>query len=270
MKIVSRDLSYHIYCITPSNEPINCKEGVELRQSVYNPIKAIHSPNRISSEININFPLQFFDDAIITPKLTTALGFQAAPGLLERNIVGLCVQVRVSRRTARCRCRCSGGGLWRFIKSKHLPSVADVDFLFLVPRPDSKWGQCLFDIKTTDDASIDRWARTVLNYRYYYQAALYLDVINAATGCEYQRFGNIVQESAAPFEIGRRMISDTYIEIGRAEYKKDLANYCRCLKANSWPGYDDWDEDNTDSPVIGGFRYVDAPTWFVKQSPIMQ
>lgn len=135
----------------------------------------------------------------------------------------------------------------------------------LVPEPDSQFGKLLFDVKTTGDAAPEKWQRHVWDQRYYYQAAVYLDAFNAATGLEYTQFANIVQESAPPFEVARRAIANDYIALGRREYRRHLALYCRALANNEWPGYDDWDVDNAEFPVIDGFRQVEAPVWVQKK-----
>lgn len=135
----------------------------------------------------------------------------------------------------------------------------------LLPAPESKFGRMIVDYKTTSDAEPDHWQKHVASQGYAYQAAVYLDALNAALGTDYSLFANIVQESSAPYEVARRSLSLEYIENGRRDYRRHLALYCRSLRDKVWPGYDDWDLENVDHPVIDGFREVSPPVWLQKQ-----
>lgn len=109
--------------------------------------------------------------------------------------------------------------------------------LDLVPKPESPYGDTAFDFKTTDSADDRKWQRTVFSFKLYYQGALYLDALNAATGLKYRRFGNVIQESSHPFEPAHRLLSEEFLNMGRNEYTGDIKRYCWCLSRNEWPGY---------------------------------
>lgn len=136
----------------------------------------------------------------------------------------------------------------------------------LVPKPDSKFGSMLVDFKTTADAAPDAWQRHTINFDLHYQAALYLDAINCAFDLNYSSFANIVQESAAPFEVARRIFHSDFLEMGRDRYRRDFAFYCQCLKTNRWPGYEDFDTESMLHPVVEGFRVVYPPTWALRKA----
>lgn len=112
----------------------------------------------------------------------------------------------------------------------------------IAPRAESEFALCLADLKTTRSAAVLPWQRWCYQARYHWQAALYIALWNAATGEERNTFCFIVQENFAPWQTGKRMLSQDFLTLGTAEYRAALANYCQCLKHDRWPGYDDTDE----------------------------
>lgn len=110
--------------------------------------------------------------------------------------------------------------------------------LDLVPRPESTVGDTLWDFKTAESAEGRRWSRAVFAWQLHYQAALYSDAMNAASGLQYRRYGHVIQESSAPFEPTHRLLSEEFIAMGRIDYTSHLQHYCWCLSTGKWPGYD--------------------------------
>lgn len=133
----------------------------------------------------------------------------------------------------------------------------------LVPdKSHVKLGKVLVDFKTSNDASHGTWAREVKKWGYHLQSAMYLDVYRAATGEDRVEFRHLIQESEAPFEVGRRLMSDngdldSFISLGRVSYQGALAHYCRCLEKNEWPGYDT-------NGLIDGWTPVQPEMWMLK------
>jgi hypothetical protein len=122
----------------------------------------------------------------------------------------------------------------------------------IMPDADGDWGAMLIDFKTASTAAPGPW-RWVVDDRWYdAQGALYLDACSAA-GEERSIFAHFIQESFEPWEVGKRMLSDEFIEIGRGKYLNALKRYCRCLSEKHWPGYDE-DHGGT---VISGFTLVE-------------
>ena len=80
---------------------------------------------------------------------------------------------------------------------------------------------------------------------------MYLDGFNKATGESRREFRHVLQESFAPWEVGKRWLTSEFLAIGRTKYKEALKRYCQCLKDDEWPGYDD-----SGSMVIDGWREV--------------
>jgi PDDEXK-like domain of unknown function (DUF3799) len=115
----------------------------------------------------------------------------------------------------------------------------------IVPNGDSPFQKSLCDLKTTRNAGQSQFARWCFTASYHTQAALDLDLFMAAVNPNNDPNGQdrntwlfIVQENYPPFEIGRRMLSQDFVAIGRQTYQHALGRYARCLKTGVWPQYD--------------------------------
>ena len=95
----------------------------------------------------------------------------------------------------------------------------------------------LIDVKTTGDASYERFARDVFNLRYHVQDAFYTDVA-AWAGTPVRAFAFIAVEKEPPYEVAVYILDDDSRELGRAAYREDLNTYAACLKSGVWHGYD--------------------------------
>lgn len=116
----------------------------------------------------------------------------------------------------------------------------------------NKPANSLGDLKTTADGSPSKWERTIVDYAYHAQAAMYLDGVNQALGEERDEFFHIVSESEAPYEFEPRRLSEQYITIGRLWYRNQLARYCKCVTSGNWPSW-----GNEPMPV------VEPPLWLI-------
>jgi hypothetical protein len=112
----------------------------------------------------------------------------------------------------------------------------------LAPREDTEFHKCVGDLKSCSNAATTAFNRTIYDFGYNLQAAFNLDLLKAASGRDLCNFCFVVQESFAPFQPSRKMMSEDFLESGRLAYTKALNNYAWCLKNNRWPGYDDTDE----------------------------
>lgn len=126
--------------------------------------------------------------------------------------------------------------------------------LDLVPDKDGPFGKLLVDSKTTRNAAMRPWQRDCFQFGYGRQAAFHTDLYVAATGEDRNTFGHIVQENIAPFHVEKRILSEEFVELGRAQYMAALALYCRCLATGDWPGYY--------APVVlDGWALVSPDAW---------
>jgi hypothetical protein len=108
----------------------------------------------------------------------------------------------------------------------------------ILPPPDGQFGDTFFDLKETADARAVPWGRRVHNDGLYYQGAIYLDAINAATGKKYRTAAHVIQESTAPWECTMRPIGDKFMNTGAIDYKNDLRDYSQSLLRGKWRGFD--------------------------------
>ena len=119
------------------------------------------------------------------------------------------------------------------------------------------FGEFLFDLKTTRNASPANFRRECFKYNYDLQAALYLDIYNAACP-EFTRinFAHIVQENYPPWETRVPILSQAFLNRGRARYRHGLALYARAQETGNWPSYD---PDGDDWPITEPEDWMLAP-----------
>ncbi len=101
-------------------------------------------------------------------------------------------------------------------------------------------GDALVDIKTTEDARPEAFARTIFNMRYHVQAAYYLDIWNDSLPegqCPKSSFVFIAVEKTAPFAVAVYDLSREAINAGRQEYIRLLQLYMECERTGIWPAY---------------------------------
>lgn len=97
----------------------------------------------------------------------------------------------------------------------------------------------IVDLKTTEDASPEGFAKSMANYRYDVQAAYYLDGVQAATRKRPKAFVFIAVEKKPPYGVGVYVLDSDSLELGRAQYQHDLRIYAECVRTGEWPGYGD-------------------------------
>lgn len=112
------------------------------------------------------------------------------------------------------------------------------------------------DLKTTQDARPDAFARSVANYRYHVQAAFYSDVWEWETGERLQRFEFAALEKAMPHAVAVYRLDDEAIAEGRRLYREALNLYADCLERNEWPAY------------AGEPQPLSLPPWAIEQEQL--
>ena len=94
----------------------------------------------------------------------------------------------------------------------------------------------LVDLKTTARiGSLREITNTIISRGYHWQAALYLDLWNAATGEKRNRFVICFIEVTEPYESAWVEVSPALIEAGRAGYMNALAKWQSCVAVDVWP-----------------------------------
>lgn len=111
-----------------------------------------------------------------------------------------------------------------------------------VPRKDSEFQKSLGDLKTTRNAGQRVFGRWCYQAGYHVQAAFDLALYTAATGEDRTDWIFILSENYSPFETGRRLLNQDFLEIGKQTFQHALGRYARCLKTGEWAGYDPAEE----------------------------
>lgn len=124
-------------------------------------------------------------------------------------------------------------------------------------RPDaySRKHRIIGDLKTTTDASPAAFARSIADYGYHVQEAMYSDGWISAGGGDVEGFVFMAIEKTAPYAIGVYELPPAFVTEGHAIYRKALATYAACVKnerrailaakdtgislAHCWPAYGD-------------------------------
>lgn len=108
--------------------------------------------------------------------------------------------------------------------------------IFCRCRPDWLEPGFVLDLKTTEDASPRAFQRSAYSYRYWVQAAYYLDGLKA-NGVPVGDFIFAAIEKSSPHVCAGYMASAQFLDAGREEYKRLLRILRQCLDRNVWPGY---------------------------------
>ncbi|WP_262927379.1 PD-(D/E)XK nuclease-like domain-containing protein [Phytohalomonas tamaricis] len=106
-------------------------------------------------------------------------------------------------------------------------------------RPDktlSKYGW-IVDLKTTAD--IQKFSKSVYEYRYHVQDAFYSDGYTEHFGEQprgflFIAFSTSIECGKYPVRIFK--LDDEAKEMGRSDYLQDMAVYAECMASESWPG----------------------------------
>jgi hypothetical protein len=95
----------------------------------------------------------------------------------------------------------------------------------------------LIDFKGTKDASSYGFDKAIANYRYYRQAAMYLEGISKATGEKYEAFTLVGVEWEFPHRTIVKVIDKDYLAWGRKEFHDLLVLEAQCREKDFWPHY---------------------------------
>lgn len=135
---------------------------------------------------------------------------------------------------------------------------SELDDVRVKCRPDG-WNAekgILFDLKSTEDASPEGFARTVAKYRYHAQDAFYRHVVASATNCDADdlSFIFIAVEKKPPFAVALYQLDELAALQGWVDAREDLRRYKVAKDTGKWGGY---------SPRI---ETLSLPRWAVSNS----
>jgi len=97
-------------------------------------------------------------------------------------------------------------------------------------------GRAIIDIKKTQDASPEGFAKSVANFGYHRQAFMYREAVRQATG-ELLPFLFCAVENSEPYACAWYSMSDEFYDIGKAEAMYALGLFADCVESRSWPTY---------------------------------
>jgi hypothetical protein len=92
------------------------------------------------------------------------------------------------------------------------------------------------DLKTTMDASAGEFRRSVANYGYHRQNAMYADGLREL-GFELRKFTFAAVEKEIPFGFAMYWLREDDIARGHEQNARDMAGLAECLRNDEWPGY---------------------------------
>ena len=95
----------------------------------------------------------------------------------------------------------------------------------------------IVDLKTTDDASPEGFARSIAKYNYNVQAAFYSDGVEESTGHPVKGFVFVAVEKSPPYAVAVYQLDMQGVELGRDQYRNLLLDLADCKIKNKWPGY---------------------------------
>lgn len=102
----------------------------------------------------------------------------------------------------------------------------------------------LVDLKTTEDASAEGFAKSIHNWRYHVQHPMYMDGINTMREqakrsdiAPIKAFVFVAVEKKFPHAVGVYVLDQESVEVGRQQYQRDLLTFHECNQTDTWPGY---------------------------------
>lgn len=98
-------------------------------------------------------------------------------------------------------------------------------------------GDGIVDVKTTQDASPEAFARSIASFKYHMQAAHYLQGYREVTGWDAEHFTFIAVESEAPYAIGIYTLDEASLMSGRILMQKAALAWRRAQEPAAWQGY---------------------------------
>lgn len=106
----------------------------------------------------------------------------------------------------------------------------------------------LADLKTCACASLEAFEKSIAEFAYHRQGAMYQDGY-AAHGVKIDHFAFICVEKAAPYGVAIYRLLGDAIELGRMQNDKLKLTYAACERNNNWWGYEQ------------EFKDVSLPRW---------
>jgi hypothetical protein len=133
-------------------------------------------------------------------------------------------------------------------------------------RPDLwRFDGIMGDLKTTEDAGPEAFARSIAKWGYDVQHPYYLDTASlaleqsppdefAAHPTKATAFVFVVVEKSFPHAVAVYVLDEASVALGRAKYRDSLNTYAECKRTGVWPGYGD------------AVQMIGVPAWHMNQN----
>jgi hypothetical protein len=95
----------------------------------------------------------------------------------------------------------------------------------------------IIDVKTTENASLRAFEKSIYNFGYHRQAAYYLSGASKVVGRPITSFIFVAIEKEPPFALALYRLQDAAVERGRLEIDQALDRLAECQKTGAWPAY---------------------------------
>ena len=118
-------------------------------------------------------------------------------------------------------------------------------------RPDYRFRNVIYDLKTTASANPDDFNRSIRDLRYFVQAAFYLEVARQHHPL-IENFVFVAVESSPPYSAACYELNPIYLKIGKIQMVADLEKYVTAMRTGI-KGYGT------------GVNYLEPDYWFVKK-----
>ena len=115
-------------------------------------------------------------------------------------------------------------------------------------------GNTIVDLKTTEDASPEGFAKSVANYRYHIQAAHYI-ALAGLVGIKDATFKMIAVEKAPPYAIAVYELGAADLMLAESDRITLLEMFSSCTQFQSWPAYSQ------------NITTISLPRWATKSNP---
>jgi exodeoxyribonuclease VIII len=107
-------------------------------------------------------------------------------------------------------------------------------------KPDKKVPSegIIIDLKSTDDASSEGFAKSCAKFRYHVQDPFYRNGLNEAAGrIQYTDFFFIAVEKHPPYRVAVYQLDKAAKALGTQLYQENCETYVWCRDNNKWPAY---------------------------------
>jgi hypothetical protein len=95
----------------------------------------------------------------------------------------------------------------------------------------------ILDLKSCESASAQRFGHAAYKNGYLFQAAMYVEGFKAAAARPPKQYILAALEKTSPYDIQCFAVSDSWLDLGRAQVADALRQLVLCRRYDDWPGY---------------------------------